>query len=159
MGGGGGGERYRQIKKKRGGRMSETLKRQTGTQRERDLFNDTRPWASLYPPSPWGILPHGNFWVPWPSKYTVQVVCKWAVAVCVCGAGSNKWPEQGGGEREKSVHWHCLTIHSQNTVSLSSHSSRFSSRALSCSNNDNTCHRTHNSRKQPTDQSVCPLKD
>ena len=36
------------------------------------------------------ILAHGNIWVPWPSKYTVQVVCKWAVAVCVCGAGSNK---------------------------------------------------------------------
>ena len=42
------------------------------------------------PPPGGGILPHGNFWVPWPSKYTVQVVCKWAVAVCVCGAGSNK---------------------------------------------------------------------
>ena len=56
-----------------------------------------RPWTSLYPtplptphpPTP-RILPHDNFWVPWPSKYTVQVVCKWAVAVCVCGAGSNE---------------------------------------------------------------------
>ena len=27
-------------------------------------------------------------WVSWPSEYTVQVVCKWAVAVCE--AGSNK---------------------------------------------------------------------
>ena len=42
------------------------------------------------PPPPPGILPHGNFWVPWPSKYTVQVTCKWTVAVCVCGAGSNE---------------------------------------------------------------------
>ena len=41
------------------------------------------------PPLP-RILPHGNFWVPWPSKYTVQVVCMWVLAVCVCGAGSNK---------------------------------------------------------------------
>ena len=50
-----------------------------------------------------GILPHGNFWVPWPSKYTVQVVCKWAVAVCVCGAGSNKctiW--------NSKLRWPCL---------------------------------------------------
>ena len=33
-----------------------------------------RPWASLYPPPPppsRGILPHGNLWIPWPSKYTV----------------------------------------------------------------------------------------
>ena len=61
---------------------------------------DYRPWASLWPP---GILPHGHFWVPWPSKYTVQVVCKWAVAVCVCGAGSNKctiW--------NSKLRWPCL---------------------------------------------------
>ena len=42
------------------------------------------------PIAPPPILPHGNIWVPWPSEYTVQVVCKWAVAVCVCGAGSNE---------------------------------------------------------------------
>ena len=55
------------------------------------------------PPPPPGILPHGNIWVPWPSKYTVQVVCKWAVAVCVCGAGSNKctiW--------NSKLRWPCL---------------------------------------------------
>ena len=55
------------------------------------------------PPTPLGILPHGNFWVPWPSKHTVQVVCKWAVAVCVCGAGSNKctiW--------NSKLRWPCL---------------------------------------------------
>ena len=34
--------------------------------------------------------PHGKIWVPWQSEYTVQVVCKWAVAACVCGAGFNK---------------------------------------------------------------------
>ena len=42
------------------------------------------------PPPPGGDVTNCNVWVPWPSKYTVQVVCKWAVAVCVCGAGSNK---------------------------------------------------------------------
>ena len=55
------------------------------------------------PPPPRGILPHGNFWLPWPSKYTVQVVCKWAVTVCVCGAGSNKctvW--------HSKLRWPCL---------------------------------------------------
>ena len=55
------------------------------------------------PPPPPGVLPHGDFWVPWPSKYTVQVVCKWAVAVCVCGAGSNKctiW--------NSKLRWPCL---------------------------------------------------
>ena len=50
----------------------------------------TSPPPSPPPPRPPGILPHGNFWVPWPSKYAVQVACKWAVAVCVCGAGSNE---------------------------------------------------------------------
>ena len=52
---------------------------------------DHEPAYTPHPPPPTtrGILPH-NFWVSWPSKYTVQVVCKWAVAVCVCGAGSNK---------------------------------------------------------------------
>ena len=64
-----------------------------------------RPWASLYSPPPRGILPHGNFWVPWPSKYTVQVVCKWTVAVCICGAGSNKctiWSSK--------LRWPCLLV-------------------------------------------------
>ena len=64
-----------------------------------------RPRASLYPPPPSspGILPHGNIWVPWQSKYTVQVACKWAVAVCVCSADSNKctiW--------NSKLRWPCL---------------------------------------------------
>ena len=54
------------------------------------------------PPHP-RILPHGNIWVPRPSKYTVQVVCKWAVAVCVCCADSDKctiW--------NSKLQWPCL---------------------------------------------------
>ena len=56
-----------------------------------------------YTPLRRGILPHGNFWVPWPSKHSFQVVCKWAVAVCVCGAGSNEctiW--------NSKLRWPCL---------------------------------------------------
>ena len=69
-------------------------------------IKENRPWASLYPappPPPPGILPRGNIWVPWPSKYTVQVVCKWAVAVCVCGAGSNN-----GTVWNSKLRWPCL---------------------------------------------------
>ena len=64
-----------------------------------------RPWASLYSP---GDFKHSNFWVPWPSKYTVQVVCKWAVAVCVCGAGSNEMQYK-----------HCMEFQTAMTLSLS----------------------------------------
>ena len=64
---------------------------------------DHEPGYTPPPPQPRGILPHGNFWVPSPSKYTVQVVCKWAVAVCVCGAGSNKCTKWNS-----KLRWPCL---------------------------------------------------
>ncbi len=83
---------------------------ETGSHRQTSWETDTNSQADTdidhepaYTPLPLGILPHGNFWVPWPSKYTVQVVCKWAVAVCVCGAGSNKctiW--------NSKLRWSCL---------------------------------------------------
>ena len=85
--------------------MSVTAYDGVGTGVYRTDVLDHEP-AYTPPPPPGGgggILPHGNFWVPWPSKYIVQVVCKWAVAVCVCGAGSNKctiW--------NSKLRWPCL---------------------------------------------------
>ena len=52
----GGGERYRQIKKKRGGRMSETLKRDRhrNTEREREICSMTLDHEPAYTPIPPG---------------------------------------------------------------------------------------------------------
>ena len=70
-----------------------------------DKLGRNRPWASLYHhPIPRGFYHMViNIWVPWLPKYTVQVVCKWAVAVGICGAGSNKciiW--------NSKLQWPCL---------------------------------------------------
>jgi len=43
-----------------------------------------QPITALPPPHPPGMWPQCNI-APWPPEYTVQIVCKWAVAVCVWG--------------------------------------------------------------------------